>query len=217
MLLSGNLIDHCPKQRGGAMLPKRNCQGPAYTRSWDLEIMDFFQWVFLSAVLSNQLVITVPLEQKNLRLWKMYLSMQLPHLADRDLTARLTFRKSPWWACSSSVSTLSLPWNVRLLKNLSDFDMIWKIFIFTSFKKKSSLKFPLLWPENTNSDKTQERKGENADRKRVKSLKGQQILAPNKASGWTAALYLQTMPHSQSESSRMEIGSKWMLLVLWCN
>lgn len=57
--------------------------------------MDFFQWVFLSAVLSNQLVITVPLEQKNLRLWKMYLSMQLLHLADRDLTARLTFRKSP--------------------------------------------------------------------------------------------------------------------------
>lgn len=57
--------------------------------------MDFFKWVFLSVVLSNQLVITVPLEQKNLRLWKMYLSMQLPHLADRHLTARLTLHKSP--------------------------------------------------------------------------------------------------------------------------
>lgn len=110
---------------------KRSCQGPAYTRSWDLEIMDFFQWVFLSAVLSNQLVITVPLEQKNLSLWKMYLSMQLPHLADRDLTARLTFHKSPWWACSSTV------FPPCLYHEMSD---CWKTYqILTRFGKYLSL------------------------------------------------------------------------------
>lgn len=48
----------------------------------------FFKWVFLPVVLSNQFVTTFPSEQKNLRVWKMYLSMQLHHLADEAFNCK---------------------------------------------------------------------------------------------------------------------------------